>query len=160
MVPEHDSPPAPWRRWFLLGVMAIIIAAITAAIVVKRGSADGAQNDENAVNEASAELLVPNLCALNVLVERKEFPKASRYFWDRIHLNTHLVGSLLLDDHCAEAMNITRAKATVETDMRTLSPNLATSVPKLLATARTGVQTLNLQGSDTPCSGEAPIDVP
>jgi hypothetical protein len=135
--------------------MAIVIAAIAAVVVVKQGSGG---NDDVAVNEASAELLVPNLCALNTLVEEKELAKASRYFWDRIHLNTHLISSLLLDNHRAEAMNITRAKATVEADMRILSPNLGTSVPVLLETTRVGVKTLKLQGADTPCSGEPPAD--
>jgi hypothetical protein len=147
---------APWVRWFLLGVMSLAIAAVTAVVVIRNGGS----SDEDTVNEASAELLVPNLCGLNTLVEQKELAKASRYFWDRIHLNTHLIGSLLLQDHRAEAMNITRAKATVESDMRILSPNLATSVPTLLEVTRTGVKTLKLQGSDTPCSGQPPADYP
>jgi hypothetical protein len=158
VVSEHEDEQtgrAPWVRWLLLGVMSLIIAAVAAGIVVKRGSS---QSEDDVVNEASAELLIPNLCGLNTLVERKELAKASRYFWDRIHLNTHLISSLLLEDHRAEAMNITRAKATVESDMRILSPNLATSVPTLLALTREGVKTLKLQGSDTPCSGEPPSD--
>jgi hypothetical protein len=137
--------------------MSLVIAGVTAGIVIRNGSSN---DDEAVVNEASAELLVPNLCALNTLVETKELAKASRYFWDRIHLNTHLISSLLLQDHRAEAMNITRAKATVESDMRILSPNLATSVPTLLEVTRAGVKTLKLQGSDTPCSGQPPADYP
>jgi hypothetical protein len=158
--PEHGAgtpPRAPWVRWFLLGIMSLVIAAVTAGIVIKNGSS---QSEEAVVNEASAELLVPNLCALNTLVEQKDLAKASRYFWDRIHLNTHLIGSLLLKDHRGVAMNITRAKATVESDMRLLSPNLATSVPTLLQATRVGVRTLNLQGSDTRCSGQLPADYP
>jgi hypothetical protein len=157
---ESDAPISskpPWVRWLLLGLMAVVIAAIAAFVVVQQGSGE---DDEAAVNEASAELLVPNLCALNTLVENKELAKASRYFWDRIHLNTHLIGSLLLDGHRAEAMNVTRAKATVEADMRILSPNLATSVPTLLDKTRIGVKALNLQGADNPCSGEPPVDFP
>jgi hypothetical protein len=154
---EHTQVQrAPWVRWALLGVMSIIIAAVAAGIVVKNGSS----NEDDVVNEASAELLIPNLCGLNTLVEQKELAKASRYFWDRIHLNTHLIGSLLLEDHRTEAMNITRAKATVESDMRILSPNLATSVPTLLETTRIGVKTLKLQGNDTPCSGLPPSNYP
>jgi hypothetical protein len=137
--------------------MSLVIAAIAAGVVIKQGSAS---NDESAVHEASVALLIPNICALNTLVENKELPKASRYFWDRIHLNTHLLSSLLLDDHRVEAMNITRAKATVETDMRILSPNLASSVPKLLESTRLGMKRLHLEGVDTPCSGEPPADYP
>lgn len=154
---QPEQPRGPWVRWLLLGVMALVIAAVTAGIVVRNGSSD---NDDAAVNEASAELLVPNLCALNTLVDRTELAKASRYFWDRVHVNSHVIASLLLQDHRAEAMNITRAKATVESDMRILSPNLATSVPKLLEVTRIGVKTLKLQGSDTPCSGEPPVEYP
>jgi hypothetical protein len=154
---EATPPRAPWVRWFLLGIMSLVIAAVTAGIVIRNGSS---QSEEAVVNEASAELLVPNLCALNTLVEQRELAKASRYFWDRIHLNTHLIGSLLLKDHRGVAMDITRAKATVESDMRLLSPNLATSVPTLLQATRIGVRTLNLQGSDTPCAGQPPANYP
>lgn len=145
---------APWVRWLLLGVMALIIAGVTAGIVVKNGS----NQDDGAINGASAELLVPNLCALNTLVEQRDLAKASRYFWDRIHLNTHLISSLLLPGHRGEAMNITRAKATVESQMRVVSPNLAESVPALLEATRQGIKTLKLQGSDTPCSGLPPAN--
>jgi hypothetical protein len=135
--------------------MACVITAVSAVVIVQRGSGE---DEDTVVANASAELLVPNICALNTLVERKELAKASRYFWDRIHLNTHMISALLLDDFRTEAMTVTRAKATVEADIRILSPNLATSVPALLDATRIGVKTLGLQGFDTPCSGEPPAD--
>ena len=151
------SSKPPWVRWVLLGLMAVVLAGVAATVVIRQGS-DG--DDDAVISQASAELLVPNLCSLNTLVERKEFAKASRYFWDRIHLNTHVISSLLLDGHRAEAMNVTRAKAKVEADMRILSPNLATSVPSLLEITRVGVKTLGLQGAGNPCSGEPPAGYP
>lgn len=134
-------------RLIALGIVLALVLGVVVSIV-----ANGGSNDDDELLAARAETVVPNLCGLQAIVERRTWADAHRDFYDRIHQDAHILGSLVEKKDRAIAANFLRAKGDVERDMGSLSPRMAETVPALLDAARAATRKLGLVGADFPCS--------
>ncbi len=145
---EVASEAKRWKRMVLLVAIALTFLGAGLGLTLRKG---GPSEETRALRDA-ATLVVPNTCEMKKLVEAKQFRDGANLFWDRVHTPAHILSALLDKKDKAADEKYLRAKALVEKDLTTLSPNLSASVPAFEQSARSAVRSLGLRGADTPCA--------
>jgi hypothetical protein len=138
----------PTRRVAAILLVVAVVATLIGAYGALRGSDDG----ERALLETRAQMVVPALCELQTLIDAKDWNGANRLFYDRVHQDSHILGSLVEPVDRSVYGEFLRAKGDVERDLATLSPALATSVPAFSSASRASVGAVGLVGAEFPCA--------
>ena len=78
--------------------------------------------------------------------------QAFNIFWDDVHTDAHLLAARLDQKDRVQGALFREAKGFIERDLATLSiVGLEKHVPAFLVQVRSGMKTLALPGSDSPC---------
>ena len=139
------------RRWSAVSaalVAVLIVVLIGVFVLSKTHRSDG----PNRLEQQALVALLPGMCRMQAAVDQGLASQAFNIFWDDVHTDAHLLAARLDQKDRVQGALFREAKGFIERDLATLSiVGLEKHVPAFLVQVRSGMKTLALPGSDSPC---------